>query len=97
MEEKELLNLKINDAKSLNVKHVQYCQSDTGREVDSRQTVTDLKYALRSVSIRQRSRWLGKALLNWQDMPTIRTVRTIRTDRERIHDPSQIVRRAVVE
>ena len=62
----------------------------------TRQTGTDRKYALRSVSIRQRSRWLGKAPLNWQDMPTIRTVRTIRTDREPIHDPSQIVRRAVV-
>ena len=61
-----------------------------------RQTVTDRKYALRSVSVRQRSRWLSKAPLNWQDMPTIRTVRTIRTDREPIHDPSQIVRRAVV-
>ena len=35
------------------------------------QTVTDRKYALRSVSIRQRNRWLGKALVNRQDMPTV--------------------------
>ena len=78
-------------------KHVQNCQSDTGRESTSPpdklvQTVN----MLYSPSICQRSRWLGKPPLNWQDMPTIRTVRTIRTDRELIHDPSQIVRQAVV-
>ena len=61
----------------------------------TRKTVTDCKYALQYVSIRQRNRWSGKAL-NRQDMPTVRTVRTIRTDREPIHDPSQIMRRAVV-
>ena len=112
-------------------KHVQYCQSDTGRESYSRpdkllrtvnilydpslfvsavggrvkrllnlqhmptvqqfvrsvqsvrivsqfttrQTVTDRKYTLRSVSIRQRS--IGsrvKRLLNRQNIPTVRTV-----------------------
>ena len=47
-------------------KHVQYRQSDRyGSWIyfTTRQTVTDRKYALRSVSIRQRSRWLGKAPL----------------------------------
>ena len=71
----------------------------TGREPihDPTNCYKPYKYALRFVSICLRSRWLGKALLNRQLMPTIRTVRTIRTDRKPIHDASQIVRRAVVE
>ena len=60
------------------------------------QTVTNRKYAFRSVSIPQRKRWSDKALLNRQNMWTVRTIRTICTDREPIHDPSHIVRQAVV-
>ena len=71
-------------------KHVQYCQSDTGRESYSRpdkllRTVNILYDPSLFVSA------VGgrvKRLLNLQHMPTVRTVRTIRTDREPIHDPT---------
>ena len=70
--------------------HVQYCQSDTGRESYSRpdkllRTVNILYDPSLFVSA------VGgrvKRLLNLQHMPTVRTVRTIRTDREPIHDPT---------
>ena len=70
--------------------HVQYCQSDTGREYYSRpdkllRTVNILYDPSLFVSA------VGgrvKRLLNLQHMPTVRTVRTIRTDREPIHDPT---------
>ena len=78
--------------------HVQYCQSDTGRESYSRpdkllRTVNILYDPSLFVSA------VGgrvKRLLNLQHMPTVRTVRTIRADCEPIHDPSEIVTRTVV-
>ena len=70
--------------------HVQYCQSDTGRESYSRPDKL-----LRTVNILYDPSLLVSAvggrvkrLLNLQHMPTVRTVRTIRTDREPIHDPT---------
>ena len=76
-------------------KHVQYCQSDTDRESTSRPDKL-----LRTVSIPYGLYLLVSALggrvkrlHNQEDMPTGRTVRTIRTDREPIHEPSQVVRR----
>ena len=74
--------------------HVQYCQSDTGRESYSRpdkllRTVNILYDPSLFVSA------VGgrvKRLLNLQHMPTVRTVRTIRTDREPIHDPTNCYR-----
>ena len=76
------------------VKHVQYCQSDTGRESTSRPDKL-----LRTVNILYgRSLFVSaiggrvKRLLNLQDMPTVRTVRTIRTKCEPIHDPTNCYR-----
>ena len=70
--------------------HVQYCQSDTGRESYSRpdkllrtvKILYDPSLFVSAVGGRV------KRLLNLQHMPTVRTVRTIRTDREPIHDPT---------
>ena len=71
-------------------KNVQYCQSDTDHESTSRpdkllRTVNILYGPSLFVSA------IGsrvKHLLNLQDMPSVHTVRTIRTDREPIHDPT---------
>ena len=78
--------------------HVQYCQSDTGRESYSRpdkllRTVNilyDPSLFVSAVGSRV------KRLLNRQNIRTVRTVRTIRADCEPIHDPSEIVTRTVV-
>ena len=86
----QILQIQSNVKKHIMRTHVQYCQSDTGRESYSRpdkllRTVNILYDPSLFVSA------VGgrvKRLLNLQHMPTVRTVRTIRTDREPIHDPT---------
>ena len=48
------------------------------REFTTRQTVTDRKFYGPSLFVSAEGGWVYRALLNCQDMPTIRTVRTIR-------------------